>query len=165
MKFVISCVVTRLFALKKEATCLAPELRAIAQPLVEIQHLFNHDSGLVVRAARAAICRKSLDRDAQCRPSICAWARRSPTKTTPRCFREPHSYRACQVVIPPGSNRKTKRHYSRVLYRTRNIVERFFNRIKCIKYLRRVTTRFDKLAGNYLAFAPLACTFRALVRM
>ncbi len=67
-----------------------------------------------------------------------------------------------KAVIPPRSNRKTKRRYSRVLYRTRNIVERFFNRIK---HFRRVSTRYDKLAGNYLAFAMLACAFGPLVRM
>ncbi len=67
-----------------------------------------------------------------------------------------------KAVIPPRSNRKTKRRYSRVLYRIRNIVERFFNRIK---HFRRVSTRYDKLAGNYLAFAVLACAFGPLVRM
>ncbi|KVC86756.1 transposase [Burkholderia ubonensis] len=48
-----------------------------------------------------------------------------------------------KAVVPPRSNRKTKRRYSRVLYRTRNIVERFFNRIK---HFRRVSVRYDKLA-------------------
>nr|WP_244259004.1 IS5 family transposase [Burkholderia vietnamiensis] len=67
-----------------------------------------------------------------------------------------------KAVIPPRSNRKTKRRYSRVLYRTRNIVERFFNRIK---HFRRVSTRYDKLVGNYLAFAVLACAFGPLLRM
>ncbi len=67
-----------------------------------------------------------------------------------------------KAVIPSRSNRKTKRSYSRVLYRTRNIVERFFSRIK---HFRRVATRYDKLAGNYLAFASLACAFGPLVRM
>ncbi|MDR5771688.1 IS5/IS1182 family transposase, partial [Caballeronia sp. LZ002] len=28
-----------------------------------------------------------------------------------------------------------------------------------------VATRYDKLAGNYLAFASLACAFGPLVRM
>ncbi|MEM5389529.1 transposase [Paraburkholderia phymatum] len=69
-----------------------------------------------------------------------------------RCLREHH----------PRSNRKTRRRYSRVLYRTRNIVERFFNRIK---HFRRVATRYDKLAGNYLALTSLACAFGPLVRM
>ena len=35
----------------------------------------------------------------------------------------------------------------------RNLVERFFNRIK---QSRRVATRYDKLAANYLAFIKLA---------
>ena len=39
------------------------------------------------------------------------------------------------------------------LYRARNLIERFFNRIK---QCRRVATRYDKLAANYLAFIHLA---------
>ncbi|WP_080418870.1 haloacid dehalogenase-like hydrolase [Burkholderia ubonensis] len=67
-----------------------------------------------------------------------------------------------KAVIPPRSNRMTKRRYSRVLYRTRNIVERFLSRIK---RFRRVATRYDKVAGNDLAFAVLACAFGPQVRM
>jgi transposase len=37
----------------------------------------------------------------------------------------------------------------------RNLVERFFNKIK---QCRRVATRYDKLAANYLAFIQLAST-------
>jgi transposase len=37
--------------------------------------------------------------------------------------------------------------------RARNLVERFFNEIK---QCRRVATRYDKLAANYLAFIKLA---------
>jgi transposase len=39
------------------------------------------------------------------------------------------------------------------LYRARNRVERFFNRIK---QCRRIATRYDRLAANYLAFVQLA---------
>jgi transposase len=39
------------------------------------------------------------------------------------------------------------------LYRARNLVERFFNKIK---RCRRVATRYDKLAANYPAFIQLA---------
>jgi transposase len=39
------------------------------------------------------------------------------------------------------------------LYRARNLVERFFNKIK---QCRRIATRYDKLAANYLAFIQLA---------
>jgi transposase len=35
----------------------------------------------------------------------------------------------------------------------RNLIERFFNKIK---QCRRVATRYDKLAANYLAFVKLA---------
>ena len=37
----------------------------------------------------------------------------------------------------------------------RNLVEQFFNKIK---HCRRVATRYDKLAANYLAFVQLAST-------
>jgi transposase len=67
-----------------------------------------------------------------------------------------------KVVIPPRSNRRTKRRYSRTLYRTRNLVERFFNRIK---NFRRVSTRYDKLADSYLVFATLTCALGPFVRM
>jgi transposase len=67
-----------------------------------------------------------------------------------------------KVVIPPRSNRKTKRRYDRGLYRTRNLVERFFNRIK---HFRRVSTRYDKLADSYLVFASLACVFGPIVNV
>jgi transposase len=43
--------------------------------------------------------------------------------------------------------------FSAYLYRARNLVERFFNKIK---QCRRIATRYDKLAANYLAFVKLA---------
>jgi transposase len=49
--------------------------------------------------------------------------------------------------IPPKSNRSNPICLSPYLYRTRNQVERFFNRIK---QCRRVATRYDKLAANFL---------------
>ena len=55
--------------------------------------------------------------------------------------------------IPPKRNRKDPIYFSPYLYRTRNLVERFFNKIK---QCRRVATRYDKLAANYLAFIKLA---------
>lgn len=44
-------------------------------------------------------------------------------------------------------------YFSPYLYRPRNLVERFFN---TIKHYRRVATRYDRLAANYLAFIQLA---------
>jgi transposase len=55
--------------------------------------------------------------------------------------------------IPPKSNRTDPICFSPYLYHARNRVERFFNRIK---QCRRVATRYDKLAVNYLAFVQLA---------
>jgi transposase len=59
--------------------------------------------------------------------------------------------------IPPRCNRTEPICFSpylyRDLYRARNLVERFFNKIK---RCRRVATRYDKLAANYLAFIQLA---------
>ena len=54
--------------------------------------------------------------------------------------------------IPPRRNRKEPICFSPHLYRARNLVERFFNKIK---QCRRVATRYDKLAANYLAFIQL----------
>lgn len=55
--------------------------------------------------------------------------------------------------IPPKSNRKTPVTFSPFLYRDRNLVERFFNKIK---HFRRIATRYDKLAENYMAMIKLA---------
>jgi transposase len=55
--------------------------------------------------------------------------------------------------IPPKRNRKDPICFSPYLYRARNLIERFFNKIK---QRRRVATRYDKLAANYLAFVKLA---------
>jgi transposase len=55
--------------------------------------------------------------------------------------------------IPPRCNRSEPICFSPYLYRARNLVERFFNKIK---HCRRVATRYDKLAANYLAFIQLA---------
>ena len=55
--------------------------------------------------------------------------------------------------IPPRGNRSEPICFSPYLYRARNLVERFFNKMK---QCRRVATRYDKLAANYLAFIQLA---------
>ena len=55
--------------------------------------------------------------------------------------------------IPPKRNRKDLICFSPYLYRARNLIERFFNKIK---QYRRVATRYDKLAANYLTFVKIA---------
>jgi len=55
--------------------------------------------------------------------------------------------------IPPMVHRRWKPCFSPVLYRARNRVERFFNRIK---HFRRLATRYEKHATNFLAMLKLA---------
>jgi transposase len=62
--------------------------------------------------------------------------------------------RGALAVIPPTRSRKLRRRYDRALYKERNHVERFFNRIK---QYRGLATRYEKTAGSYLAMLHLAC--------
>jgi len=55
--------------------------------------------------------------------------------------------------IPARSNRKEPICFSPKLYRRRNLIERFFNKLK---YFRRIATRYDKLGSTYLAMIKLA---------
>lgn len=55
---------------------------------------------------------------------------------------------------PPRRNWTAATDYDRHLYRERNGVERFFGRIK---QCRRVVTRYDKKAKNFLGFVWVAC--------
>ena len=57
--------------------------------------------------------------------------------------------------IPSQSNVRVRRVVDREIYRQRNLVERFFNKLK---HFRRIATRFDKLARNYLAAVLMAAT-------
>jgi putative transposase len=61
--------------------------------------------------------------------------------------------RGTQVVIPPKRDRKIQRAYDTELYKERNHIERFFNKLK---QFRRVATRYDKLLANFLGFVKLA---------
>ena len=63
------------------------------------------------------------------------------------------SERGAWANIPPKRNRKTKTVFSPYLYKARNKVERFFNKLK---YFRRIATRYDKLGSTYLAMIKLA---------
>jgi transposase len=57
------------------------------------------------------------------------------------------------AVIPPRENRTEPRDYDREHYQDRNLVERFWNRLK---QYRRVATRYEKTARNFLAFVHVA---------
>jgi putative transposase len=58
-----------------------------------------------------------------------------------------------EAVIPPKKNRIFKREYDEIIYKERNLAERFINRIK---QFRRVATRYDKTARNFLGFVHVA---------
>ena len=62
--------------------------------------------------------------------------------------------RGITPVIPPKANRKQPRATDFALYRERNLVERFFCKIK---QYRAIATRYDKLANAFLAAVTLVC--------
>jgi transposase len=61
--------------------------------------------------------------------------------------------RGSTAVIPSRAGRTVTRRLLRRQYRRRNHVERFVNRIK---HFRRVATRYEKTARNFLGFVQLA---------
>lgn len=60
--------------------------------------------------------------------------------------------RGAWANIPPRKNRKNSFAFSRWVYRQRNLVERFFNRIK---NYRGIATRYDRKASTFLAAIKL----------
>ena len=58
-----------------------------------------------------------------------------------------------EAVIRPRKGRVEERLYDEVLYKLRNVIERFFHRLK---QYRRVATRYDKYAVRYLGFVYFA---------
>jgi transposase len=62
-------------------------------------------------------------------------------------------HEGCVPVIPGRSNRKRKITLDKRRYRDRHLVENAFCRLKDY---RRVATRYDKLAGNFLSAVALA---------
>ena len=61
--------------------------------------------------------------------------------------------RGGEAVIPTQKDRKTQRDIDRDRYKDRNLVERFW---ADIKHYRRVATRYEKTARNFLAFVQVA---------
>lgn len=59
------------------------------------------------------------------------------------------------AVIPNRNNRNVKREYDKEVYKNRNQIERFFNRLK---QFRRIATRYDKLCISFLSLVQLAAT-------
>ena len=61
--------------------------------------------------------------------------------------------RGIRVTIPRRSNERRRGKFDQEVYRERNRVERTINRLK---QFRRVATRYEKRAENYLAMLTIA---------
>ena len=68
-------------------------------------------------------------------------------------LRENLAARGAWANVKPMAHRLNPPAFSPFLYRYRNLVERFFNKLK---HFRAVATRYDKLPENYLASVKLA---------
>ena len=56
------------------------------------------------------------------------------------------------AVIPPRHNRRRPHACDWTLYTERNVIERFFNKLK---HFRRIATRYDKLLQNFMGFVTM----------
>ena len=63
--------------------------------------------------------------------------------------RELASQNGHEPIVPPKKNRKEPWQYDKETYKRRNVVERFFRRLKSF---RKVCTRYDKTDVMYMAF-------------
>jgi len=70
-----------------------------------------------------------------------------------RLDQRPFRQHGAWANIPPKRDRTEALSFGLYLYKAPNLVELVFNRIK---HCRRVATRYDKLAANYLPFIQLA---------
>ena len=68
-------------------------------------------------------------------------------------LRQTLAQRGAWANVKPMPNRKNIPAFSRFLYRYRNLVERFFSKLK---HFRAIATRYEKHAENYLALIKLA---------
>lgn len=69
---------------------------------------------------------------------------------------DPLHARGVKTVIPSNPTRKNPRQLDRDHYRKRNVIERWFARVK---QFRRIATRYDKLASRFASFLCLCATF------
>jgi transposase len=70
-------------------------------------------------------------------------------------LREMMTAQGAWANVRPVARRLNKPAFSPFLYRYRNLVERFFNKLK---HYRAIATRYEKYAANYLALVKLAAT-------
>jgi transposase len=65
-----------------------------------------------------------------------------------------------KAVIPSNATRNTPYPLDRIAYRRRNVIERMFGKLK---NWRRIATRYDRLARNYLAAIALVSVIIAWI--
>lgn len=65
------------------------------------------------------------------------------------------TFNSAVAVIPSRKNRKIQRDYDKEIYKNRNQIERFFNKLK---QFRRIATRYDKLSSSFLSLVQLVAT-------
>jgi transposase len=75
-------------------------------------------------------------------------------------FRHWLADRRIKAVIPSTASRTTPYPIDRKAYRRRNVIERLFCRLK---NWRRIATRYDRLARNYVAALALAAIVTAWI--
>jgi len=68
-------------------------------------------------------------------------------------LRQDLAARGAWACVKPMPNRRNVPAFSSFLYRYRNLVERFFNKLK---HFRAIATRYDKTPENFLAAIQLA---------
>ena len=65
-----------------------------------------------------------------------------------------------KVCIKPNPRRLVKKRYDREVYKHRNLIERFFGRLK---RCRRVATRYEKKAANFAGFIWIAALISDII--
>ena len=70
-------------------------------------------------------------------------------------FRAGLAARGTAAVIPSNKSRSKPIAHDEHFYRERHLVECFINKIK---HFRRIATRYEKTARNFLAMITIACT-------
>lgn len=92
--------------------------------------------------------RGAIPRSGRGRPRRVAGDKGYSSPTARRRLRQ----RRIRPVIPSTSNQRRQPHFDRAAHRLRNRVERLINRLK---QFRRIATRYEKRAANYLAMLTI----------
>ncbi|WP_292508957.1 transposase [Mesorhizobium sp.] len=143
----------------------AHQQAATAKRGIEITVSVDHAAGLPRNTCRRRCARASdpprpdlwsgarwSDRQQIAQPSWTAYDRSADKAYDADRIRTLIEEQGATPNIPAKSNRKWKPCFSKRLYRERNLIELFSRR----KHFRRVATRYDKLADNFLAMIQLA---------